>query len=296
MTADRDLKVARLALRLHVGQDGDPLDNDILSAYESLPESTIIRNDWIRRRLVIGHLLEREGISGLLAVIGSLSGGSVASNTDTDTASDDLRFGSAGTGYEAPVFNEGPAAEIQQRVSAPAPEEARSAKKKMLGLMPVIPAPDSPGSDKQAAAEPKTEAEAKATTEVNKTAESASEAEDASSGGPGKSPPGQAFDRQAADNEAPSDGPAQTRDTSPDELSKPGLKSSPRVRIEASQQPVIRIPTADQPALLGEQAPIAKAGSGVAAPVPDATVGDAEHTSEASRGPRLKPVLEPESQ
>ncbi len=132
---DKDTRVARMALRLHVGAEGDPLDNEILQAWEALPDSSIIRNDWLRRRLVIGHILEREGLTSLLAVIGDLSRGVTPAVTARAPEPPAPRI-------EMPVFDDGPAPEISSRASAPAPATARAgnAKKKVGGLMPILPA------------------------------------------------------------------------------------------------------------------------------------------------------------
>lgn len=282
MSADRDLRVARLALRLHVGEDGDPLDNDILDAFEALPESTIIRNDWIRRRLVIGHLLEREGISGLLAVIGGLSGTAAVPAADTSPSptvdeTDDL----ASAGFEPPEFNDGPAAEIGQRVSAPAPVEASSAKKKMFGLMPVIPVVEDPAVDTEPAeacaseTDPGTVAEPNAgpfpdtgTVTADQEPEPVSEPEVAAS-----------MQADDADLNASTPEPAK-----------------PRIRIEPAQQPVIRIPTADQPELLGDSKPVATNPVDDTRAMLERFSRAGSEAADASQDAGFNPVLEPDFQ
>ncbi len=74
MEKERDVRLVRFDLRLRVGADGDPFDNELHNAWASLPENTVIRNDWLRRRLLLGHILEREGLTELLSVIGKLTG------------------------------------------------------------------------------------------------------------------------------------------------------------------------------------------------------------------------------
>ena len=91
MEKDRDVRLVRFDLRLRVGADGDPFDNELHNAWAALPENTVIRNDWLRRRLLLGHILERDGLTELLAAIGRIappagtapaprSGGSVPSS------------------------------------------------------------------------------------------------------------------------------------------------------------------------------------------------------------------------
>lgn len=256
MSADRDLRVARLALRLHVGEDGDPLDNDILAAFEALPDSTIIRNDWIRRRLVIGHLLEREGISGLLAAIGGLSGGAVAAPERPRAAPERVDEPEpVPAGYQAPEFHDGPAAEIGQRVGAPAPKEASSAKKKMFGLMPVISIPDPDHADVAEDAGVDSNGRSADESAIDQTVAPAcvdhpDETAEAARFG---QPSSELTSVQGVSPESAVVAPEQATPTA-EALSapeEPQLK--PRVRIEPVQQPVIRIPTADQPAMLADQ-------------------------------------------
>lgn len=306
MPSDRDLKVARLALRLHVGEDGDPLDNDILNAYEALPESTIIRNDWIRRRLVIGHLLEREGISGLLAVIGNLSGGSATPIEPSSTAG----FASSESdavpaAYKAPEFNDGPAAEIEQRVSAPAPKEASSAKKKMFGLMPVIPVAEDPAANDEAGGMRSQSGESERSAAETASTETASD-------GQGKS---------ASESSAQTPGAPAGESVPPVQSAKPdqngvegARETKPRVRIDPAHQPVIRIPTADEPELLAANKPapsnkpaLTNEPAPSSRPVPTDPVDDTramlerfavEESEEpaASQGAGFNPVLEPDFQ
>lgn len=227
MSEDRDRRVARLGLRLHVGEDGDPLDNDILEAYESLPESTIIRNDWIRRRLVIGHLLEREGISGLLAVIGGLSGGAqptVAAPRPVEPPEPEVP--PELPPFKIPEFNEGPAAEIEHRVSAPAQKPDTTVKKKMLGLMPAISLPDA------ASQAPESEAGA----DMDKV-DSATASEDAQRD--------EAESLTHADETGPKSVRGEISTEAEPEQSAPAEMAKQGPHIEALQQPVVRVPAKD---------------------------------------------------
>ncbi len=73
MEKERDVRLVRFDLRLRVGADGDPFDNELHNAWAALPENTVIRNDWLRRRLLLGHILERDGLTELLSAISRIA-------------------------------------------------------------------------------------------------------------------------------------------------------------------------------------------------------------------------------
>lgn len=158
MDKERDVRLVRFDLRLRVGTDGDPLDNELHDAWSRLPENTVIRNDWLRRRLLLGHILEREGLTQLFSAIGQLG---VAPQSATPQA------GAPTAPPQAPAFTGGPTAvadflpPVAEPEPAPAPVKP-SARNQLGGLLPAIPVVAEQGKPDNGAGQAAAEKEAPA--------------------------------------------------------------------------------------------------------------------------------------
>ncbi len=140
MEKERDVRLVRFDLRLRVGADGDPFDNELHNAWASLPENTVIRNDWLRRRVLLGHILERDGLTELLSAISRIA---PAAGTQTADPLPPSRPAPSPAAGARPAHGLQPAAADflppePEAPPAPAAPPRASARQQLGGLLPTI--------------------------------------------------------------------------------------------------------------------------------------------------------------